>query len=168
MLLTGFLLARCDDVAAREHLIVKMARVPAKGNSAVVEIGNPTRLRWCLVPVSFSTSQFQLLLNNRGVPNKTVNLNLSTRCLYIEPGESMHRMVDLSRAFTAEQLRLGKLCYTFSYGMDDPHSENLSELGTICEGRPGAQYLAPTFAVVVPDLENGFDPAIETKSPRSK
>lgn len=152
ILLIGFAFAACGNAAiSRERLIIKMERASPKGNLATVEIDNPTTLRWCLVPVSFSTSQFQLFLNNKRVQNKSVNLSLSTKCLYIAPGERKRRVINLSNAFAEEQLRVGKLCYTFSYGTDEPRSKIAADLGTICEGRRGARYLAPTFAGIVPE-----------------
>jgi hypothetical protein len=114
-------------------LEITMKRVAALETVALLKIHNPTKKHWCLVPVSFSSSQFILIVRGKKAINRAPHFNLSTKCLDIGPGATISREIPLTAAFTEDELRQGKLCYTFAYTPLSKSDNARAMLGTLCE-----------------------------------
>lgn len=134
---------------AAPGLVITFARKPSHGDVVVLTVKNASSYAWCLNADSFSASQFQIKIGSRVIGSRAPKVApIDLACLTFRPGEARLARIDLRPAFTAAELREGALCYTFAYRRDPSPQKGarvlLGEIGTICEGREGTGYLAPT------------------------
>ena len=154
-----FVSSSVNSVTEQRGLQLSMKRLDAGGTLIFLQIRNPTSRTWCLNPISFSASQFEIKLKDRVVDSKGPRPSLAAACIKLRAGEARSAQISLRQAFSLIDLRVGVLCYMFSFHPDPlpriisyppnglrtiaPAQPNSLAPGAICEGENGIEYAAP-------------------------
>jgi hypothetical protein len=132
----------------KSDFVFGMNRVQSHGSLVAIEVNNRTPDTWCINPLSFSPSQFEIKIGNRVVQSRSISPYLTVACRIVKPGEVLMKRVNLKDGFSEDEIKNGVLCYNYAYWRDPlPQRDEKREaaaLGKMCEAGQKKTYSSPT------------------------
>jgi hypothetical protein len=108
----------------------------ALGDTANLEVRNPTSVLYCIELLDHPAEHLELVLDGRRIKSRAWGAHPDSGCHLIRPGETLSRKIDLRAAFATEQLQEGKFCSLVRWSVLQPNPAPTRRTLRICEAMP--------------------------------